>query len=338
MGSIWTLYESTFLPFCSVTMLDNQFGITLRACAELGIFVVFGDHNLMAPSTTHVESFICGVFMNQDDEIHIAVLKFCTPITFNSQVAPICLNTRADKEEEEYSTSQCKILGFGETSTGGGYPATLNEATVSLSDCGLSSEYVCVEGSTGLCTGDGGSPLVCEGDDGNWRLVGIGLHLACDTSTEHPYVRVSRVQSLIAKASIVDSDCANLGAMCTDDRCYFSEGKCDGVQECLTGEDEVNCHASCVVVVGAQDNRIALKDQPDLGIRISSDNYPNQYANDLECVWWFSSPEGSNIVIYLLDFSVEENYDFVHMGSGVDHVQFNSVCNRGLRTRLQSRY
>ena len=36
-------------------------------------------------------------------------------------------------------------------------------------------------------------------------------------------------------------DCADLGAMCYDGRCYPNSGKCNDLAECLEGEDELNC-------------------------------------------------------------------------------------------------
>ena len=54
-------------------------------------------------------------------------------------------------------------------------------------------------------------------------------------------------------------------------------------------------------------------------IRIESANYGvDLYDNSIHCVWFFTSPEGSNILFNILDFNTESGYDHVKVGSGTD--------------------
>ena len=82
--------------------------------------LVFGIHNLIADPApnTFIESTICGVFVHVFTSL--TLLKLCTPVTYNSQVAPVCLNT-ASTEIDDYATmdgdanTRCRILGWGAT-------------------------------------------------------------------------------------------------------------------------------------------------------------------------------------------------------------------------------
>ncbi len=82
-------------------------------------FVTFGDERQATHTTAPIQRNICGRFTNPDVLYPIAIIKFCNPIAFYSHVAPVCLNTRADKEETDYAADQCKILGWGRESTSG---------------------------------------------------------------------------------------------------------------------------------------------------------------------------------------------------------------------------
>ncbi|XP_072025139.1 uncharacterized protein [Amphiura filiformis] len=328
MGSIRT---SSNAHVCGTTLIDNQWAITGRSCFSQASYVVFGDHTTLPSSTvsTHVESNICGVFINPDRPI--ALVKLCTAVTFNSQVAPACLHT-APTETEDYAmmagdaTSKCRILGWGKTlAADANYVDTLREAEVNLAsdNCGYSTNYLCVRdtatSTAGTCSGDYGGPLVCVGDDNKWRAVGLTINSYCEAEDAlHPFIRISNFLTFIEDSMAVDADCANLGAMCYDGRCYLTTGRCNGYIECSTNEDEANCDASCKVVGDTPDQQITLADQTGQMITISSANYPSDYSANIECVWFFTSPGGTNIVITLLDFSLETNYDFVRIGSGTD--------------------
>ena len=83
-----------------------------------GVNAVFGDHSITTPSTTSVVKTFCGVFSHPNDPI--VLLKFCSPLTFNSQVAPACLQT-GSAEITDYMgpPSKCRVLGWGYTTASG---------------------------------------------------------------------------------------------------------------------------------------------------------------------------------------------------------------------------
>ncbi len=51
---------------------------------------------------------------------------------------------------------------------------------------------------------------------------------------------------------------------------------------------------------------------------ISSPNYPSDYDNDLDYTWILHGSASHNILITIVDFHTERNYDFVHIGTHED--------------------
>ena len=47
-----------------------------------------------------------------------------------------------------------------------------------------------------------------------------------------------------------------------------------------------------------------------------SPNYPDEYGNDRDCSFGIHASEGHTIVLELMNFHTEENYDFVHIHDG----------------------
>ena len=75
----------------------------------------------------------------------------------------------------------------------------------------LDSSEVCAGGEVGkdACTGDGGSPLVCQARSGRWTLVGlVTWGVGCAEQLPGVYVRVSQFRDWIDNnnADIVNSD------------------------------------------------------------------------------------------------------------------------------------
>ncbi len=54
-------------------------------------------------------------------------MKLCPSVTFNTQIAPVCVHTNNGSEISDYamregdSSPRCRVMGWGETSSGGNY-------------------------------------------------------------------------------------------------------------------------------------------------------------------------------------------------------------------------
>ncbi|XP_072022253.1 uncharacterized protein [Amphiura filiformis] len=91
--------------------------------------------------------------------------------------------------------------------------------------------------------------------------------------------------------------------------CLLDESKCDGRAICPDQADEKNC-GTC----GARNIYIEYGDVKNL----TSANYPGNYLTDLLCSYLVESVEGTPIVIDIMDFDLERNYDFLIIGDGED--------------------
>ncbi|XP_073824709.1 inactive CLIP domain-containing serine protease A3 [Musca autumnalis] len=129
----------------------------------------------------------------------VAVLKLATPVSLTSKstVGTICLPTTS------FVGQRCYVAGWGKNDFGptGAYQAIQREVDVPLipnADCqtalrqtrlGASfvldnASFICAGGEAGkdACTGDGGSPLVCQ-SNGLWYVVGmVAWGIGCATA------------------------------------------------------------------------------------------------------------------------------------------------------------
>ena len=64
----------------------------------------------------------------------------------------------------------------------------------------LDASEICAGGEVGkdACTGDGGSPLVCQGKSGRWTVVGlVTWGVGCASETPGVYARISHFRNWI---------------------------------------------------------------------------------------------------------------------------------------------
>jgi hypothetical protein len=156
-------------------------------------------------------------------ENNIALIRIPMISCDAANVCPVCLNDISDQKEYMASLSNCYITGWGASVQRDASPV-LQEARVrilspdecvqrfvalGLADVQLPVSAFCAEGIrdwsiaselTGpapiisTCSGDGGGPLVCEGFDGRWRLMGMiamGLDDCKQTRISAPTVFVN---------------------------------------------------------------------------------------------------------------------------------------------------
>lgn len=60
-------------------------------------------------------------------------------------------------------------------------------------------------------------------------------------------------------------------------------------------------------------------------MNIQSDNYPDNYNGNTNCRWLISGPEGSRVVVKMLDFNTESCCDKLTLGNGVDRIDDSSL-------------
>ncbi|XP_005178152.2 phenoloxidase-activating factor 2 [Musca domestica] len=129
----------------------------------------------------------------------VALLKLATPVSLTSKstVGTICLPTTS------FVGQRCYVAGWGKNDFGptGAYQAIQREVDVPLipnADCQAAlrqtrlgatfvldnASFICAGGEAGkdACTGDGGSPLVCQ-SNGIWYVVGmVAWGIGCATA------------------------------------------------------------------------------------------------------------------------------------------------------------
>ncbi|XP_071953545.1 MAM and LDL-receptor class A domain-containing protein 2-like, partial [Antedon mediterranea] len=94
---------------------------------------------------------------------------------------------------------------------------------------------------------------------------------------------------------------------CNDGLCLDESLVCSGNSECKNGEDEVNCVIECEI------NEIYLEDANVL-YSLWSPNYPNNYYNNLDCLWIVNTTSDLVIRLEFTDFQLQTYDDVLYIG------------------------
>ncbi|GAV03027.1 hypothetical protein RvY_13516 [Ramazzottius varieornatus] len=176
------------------------------------LVVLVGQHDFSTPITAEAnntiwygkpEEIIIHDKYNPETLDHNIALIRIPPIACSAaNVCPLCLNDMSYNTDFMVSLSNCYITGWGATVSREASPVlqearvrilSMEEcvrkfAAVGLLDVVLPLSAFCAEGVSdwsyntpysgplpviSTCSGDGGGPLVCEGGDGKWRLMGM---------------------------------------------------------------------------------------------------------------------------------------------------------------------
>jgi len=177
--------------------------------------IVVGDHTRNDNSNTvrrtlDVERIIMHPNYNartlQND---IALVKLATPITFNSNLQPICA---PDNISYEYWRTICS--GWGTLSSGGACcPQTLQYVALNTTTnafCNnayprdqITADMICASDNTGgnqrdSCQGDSGGPLAVQNADGSYAVTGIvSWGIGCASGYPGVYSRVSYFEAWV---------------------------------------------------------------------------------------------------------------------------------------------
>lgn len=143
--------------------------------AILSLQVVAGEHDLDLTEGNEQEIVLSKIIQHEDYNgftisNDISLLQLSQPLTFNSFVGPIALQS-----EKEYM-GDCVVSGWGTTTEGGSSPSTLqwvDVPAVSDADCraaygqnDIEDSMICAglpEGGVDACQGDSGGPMACGG-------------------------------------------------------------------------------------------------------------------------------------------------------------------------------
>ncbi|XP_078053653.1 inactive CLIP domain-containing serine protease A3 [Augochlora pura] len=135
---------------------------------------------------------------NLQNDVAVITLSSTVPVSRSPNINTACFPTA-----EPAAGTRCWVSGWGKDAFGknGQYQSIMKEVDVPIvtqSTCEVSlrrtrlgqyynldkSSFICAGGETGkdACTGDGGSPLVCQSGNGKWQVVGmVAWGIGCAT-------------------------------------------------------------------------------------------------------------------------------------------------------------
>ncbi|XP_063961438.1 uncharacterized protein LOC129270205 isoform X2 [Lytechinus pictus] len=297
----WTVYLSNTngSQFCAGALIGSEWVATSAHCVDGDLFsvdsIVLGDRLLSSQSSHHLSirpaEIISHPKYNKSPSFSFdgdfALIRLSQPVTFTDYISPVCLAEASSEEMKDYK--RCTVSGWGNYVLGlnidvlqkGVVHLVSNERCAELYTNRTSDLMICaelVQGDKFACRGDGGGPLVCEGSDGRWHLVGVTSWGEGCMYIGKPdiYARVSRFVPF--------------------------------VEEVLARND--------VVVPTSEPDFIQINLGIGEPYEISSPNYPELYPNNLHQIWEIVPPLDSAILIHFIDFELEDRYDFLNIYNG----------------------
>jgi len=172
---------------CGASLLKARYALSASHCidgaAVSSVRVIAGLHDRTQTAGTQTQN-LSGIKMHESYNTgsatysnDIAILTFAGTITTggNVQFATLPANNNND-----YSTVQCVITGWGRTSSSNTLPNVLQQATVGIltnaqcqsqgTGASIWANHICIKDSAntrGACNGDSGGPVNCPSGSGH---------------------------------------------------------------------------------------------------------------------------------------------------------------------------
>lgn len=189
----------------SGALIDNQHVLTAahrvyqhdrtHLVARIGDWDVQRQIEPLPHIDIRVSSLLLHPYFNLNTlQYDVAILTLERPVSLNYATTPNINNICLPDTSSVFTNSKCWVSGWGKNMFGptGSYQNIQKQVDVdilSYDNCDNllrktrlgphfkldEQSFFCAGGENGkdACTGDGGSPLVCQGEDGRWQLVGL---------------------------------------------------------------------------------------------------------------------------------------------------------------------